>query len=152
MVAQGDGVSFLSLGGVDKDLMLPYPSATDKKLYYYENLHDDQEWGSEVRNILVCDPAGRVSLDDGYKTYAKVDTFSPYIQLPKDNFKHFTDYIEKKYPYMRCADQVDGNKVCKAADRTCESIQKDFYNITLRFNDSLGFHIPPSSYLKTING
>jgi hypothetical protein len=41
MVAQGDGVSFLSLGGVDKDLMLPYPSATDKKLYYYENLHDD---------------------------------------------------------------------------------------------------------------
>ena len=27
-----------------------------------------------------------------------------------------------------------------------------YYNITLRFNDRLGFHIPPSSYLKTING
>lgn len=53
---------------------------------------------------------------------------------------------------MSCADQVDGNKVCKAADRSCELIQKDFYNISLRFSDDLGFHIPPSSYLKTIDG
>jgi hypothetical protein len=112
----------LSLGGVDTNQMLPYPSATDKKLYYYNNLRDDIEWGSEIRNIIVCDPAGFVSLDNRYKTYAKVDTFSPYIKLPKENFKYFTDYILKKYPYMSCADQVDGNKVCKAADRSCESI------------------------------
>lgn len=79
MIAQGDGTSKITLGGVDKDLMLPYPSEADKKIYYYENLHNDLEWGSEVRNVLVCDPAGRVSIDNGYKTYAKVDTFSPYI-------------------------------------------------------------------------
>ena len=87
MIAQGDGVSLLTLGGVDQNQMLPYPSATDKKIYFYENLHDDLEWGSEIRNVLVCDPSGWISLDNGYKTYAKVDTFSPYIQLPKENFK-----------------------------------------------------------------
>ena len=152
MIAQGDGVSQLTLGGVNNDQMLPYPSATNKKLYYYNNLHDDSEWGSEIRNIFICDPAASFSLDNGYKTYAIVDTFSPYIQLPKENFKKFTDYLLKKYPYMSCADQVDGNNVCKAADRSCELIQKDFYNITLRFSDDLGFHIPPSSYLKTIDG
>jgi hypothetical protein len=59
--------------------MLPFPSATDKKIYYYDNKRDNLEWGSEIRNILVCDSAGRVSIDNGYKIYAKVDTFSPYI-------------------------------------------------------------------------
>lgn len=94
----------MTFGGVDKDLMLPYPTAEDKKLYYYENFHDDQEWGSEVRNVLVCDPNGRITLDNGYKTYAKVDSFSPYIQLPKENFKMYTDYVEKKYPDIKCND------------------------------------------------
>lgn len=42
--------------------------------------------------------------------------------------------------------------MCTAADKTCESLISNFYNITLRFNDSLGFHLPPTSYLKTING
>jgi hypothetical protein len=33
--------------------------------------------------------------------------------------------------------------------KTCEEISKNFQNITLRFNDTLGFHLPPHSYLKT---
>jgi hypothetical protein len=35
MIAQGDGVSKITLGGIDKDLMLPYPSTENKTIYYY---------------------------------------------------------------------------------------------------------------------
>ena len=42
--------------------------------------------------------------------------------------------------------------ICKVVGKTCESIREKYFNITLRFTDKLGFHLPPSSYLKTING
>ena len=40
-------------------------------------------------------------------------------------------------------------KICYIPDKKCEDIAKDFQNITIRFNDTLGFHLPPKSYLKT---
>ena len=54
MVALGDGISKITLGGIDKDQMLPYPTAENKTVYYYKNIHDDSEWGAEMRNIYVC--------------------------------------------------------------------------------------------------
>jgi len=79
MIAQGHGVSKIVLGGIDKDQMLPYPSAENKTIHYYENIHDEKEWGIEMRDVFVCDKSGQVSIDNGYITYASVDTFSPYI-------------------------------------------------------------------------
>jgi hypothetical protein len=39
--------------------------------------------------------------------------------------------------------------ICYVPDKTCEEIEKNYQNITLRFNDTLGYHLPPRSYLKT---
>jgi hypothetical protein len=102
--------------------MLPFPTAENKTLYYYKNIHDDKEWGSEIRDIVVCDSSGHVSLDNGYMTYAKVDTFSPFIQLPKNNFDRYRAYLTKKYPEMTCNKQEDETVICKVVGKTCESI------------------------------
>ena len=39
--------------------------------------------------------------------------------------------------------------ICYVPGKACEDISKNFQNLTLRFNDSNGFHVPPKSYLKT---
>ncbi len=76
-------------GGVDEKLKLPFPSATDKRFFTYDNKYDDKEWGTELRNIYLTNGTHNFSIDTGKLTYAKVDTFSPYIQLPIENFKKF---------------------------------------------------------------
>ncbi len=55
--------------------MLPYPTATNPRFYWYDNIHDKVEWGVEMRDILIND----TSLDNGFLTYAKVDSFMPFI-------------------------------------------------------------------------
>ena len=53
---------------------------------------------------------------------------------------------------MKCEDQADGTKMCSAAGKNCETIISNYYNLTLRLNDTLAYHIPPTSYLQTVNG
>jgi hypothetical protein len=75
------------LGGVSPSLMLPFPDDKNPQLYTYDNKYDEKEWGTELRNIyLVENSTSNVTIDTGKLTYAKVDTFSPYIQLPIENF------------------------------------------------------------------
>jgi len=50
--------------------------------YNYDNKYDNKEWGTELRNIYIGNHTHNFSIDSGKLTYAKVDTFSPYIQLP----------------------------------------------------------------------
>jgi hypothetical protein len=76
----------MTIGGIDTSLMLPYPSASNRKFYNYDNKYDEKEWGTELRNIYLGNSTHNVSIDSGKLTYAKIDTFSPYIQLPIENF------------------------------------------------------------------
>lgn len=39
--------------------------------------------------------------------------------------------------------------MCRSVNMTCESIMGNFTNLTIRFNDSNAFVVPPSSYLRT---
>jgi hypothetical protein len=87
MLANGEGAnSKMTFGGVDESLMLNFPSPTNKTFYYYQDRNNDKEWGTEIRNILIGNKTHNFSVDSGYLTYARVDTFSPFILLPWDNF------------------------------------------------------------------
>lgn len=86
MSSNGQKTSKMTIGGIDTSLMLPYPSANDRKFYNYDNKYDEKEWGTELRNIYLQNSTHNVTIDSGKLTYAKVDTFSPYIQLPIENF------------------------------------------------------------------
>jgi hypothetical protein len=72
-------ISRMTLGGIDESQMLPFPSANNKKFYNYDNKDDGKEWGTELRNIYIGNSTHNFSIDSGKLTYAKVDTFSPYI-------------------------------------------------------------------------
>ena len=50
---------------------------------------------------------------------------------------------------MICLGDYPIVSICYIPDKKCEDIVKNFQNITIRFNDTLGFHLPPKSYLKT---
>jgi hypothetical protein len=149
MTANGAQSSKMTFGGADQSLMLPFPSANDRKFYNYDNINDDKEWGTEVRNIYIGNSTHNFSIDSGKLTYAKVDTFSPYIQLPIENFRKYKEYLNKTHPEMICLGDYPIVSICYIPDKKCEDIVKNFQNITIRFNDTLGFHLPPKSYLKT---
>ena len=147
--AQLGQISRMTLGGIDESQMLPFPSANNKKFYNYDNKDDGKEWGTELRNIYIGNSTHNFSIDSGKLTYAKVDTFSPYIQLPIQNFKKYKEYLNKTHPEMICLGDYPIVSICYVPDQSCDAIIKNFQNITLRFNDTLGFHIPPKSYLRT---
>jgi len=149
MTANGAQSSKMTFGGVDQSLMLPFPSATNRQFYNYDNINDDKEWGTEVRNIYIGNSTQNFSIDSGKLTYAKVDTFSPYIQLPIENFRKYKAYLNQTHPETVCLGDFPIVSICYIPDKKCEDIAKDFQNITIRFNDTLGFHLPPKSYLKT---
>lgn len=50
---------------------------------------------------------------------------------------------------MECTDSVIGFGMCRATNKTCEEIIGNFTNLTIRFNDTNAFMVPPKSYLKT---
>jgi len=77
--AEKGQVSRMTFGGFDESQLLPFPSATNKKFYNYDNKDDGKEWGTELRNIYIGNSTHNFSIDSGKLTYAKVDTFSPYI-------------------------------------------------------------------------
>jgi hypothetical protein len=72
--------------------------------------------------------------------------------LPIKNFEKYKEYLTKRHPEMQCLGEYPIMTMCFVLDKTCEEIMGKFENITLRFNDSYGFHIPPKSYLKTDKG
>ena len=78
--------------------MLPFPTASNPDFYWYDNKYDDKEWGLEIRNIMIG--SGNYTLDSGYLTYAKIDSFMPFIQLPFDT-------------EMQCLDQMVGFGICR---------------------------------------
>ena len=133
------------LGGYDPANMLPYPTASSPNFYWYDNVHDDKEWGIEVRDIQI----DGVSLDSGILTYASVDPFDPFVQLPDAYYKNYKAYMAANHTEMVCMDAVIGFGICMAQGITCESIMGNYTNITIRLNDSYGYVLPPSSYLKT---
>jgi hypothetical protein len=112
-------------------------------------LYDDKEWGTELRGIYLGNKTHNTSIDTKKLTYAKVDTFNSFIQLPIENFKKYKEYLLARHPEMTCLGDYPIITVCVAMGRTCEEISKNYENLTLRFNDTLGYHIPPKSYLKT---
>jgi len=71
----------MTFGGYDESQLFPYPSVNDRRFYNYDNRHN-REWGTELRRIYLANSSHNISIDSGSLTYAKVDTFSPYIQLP----------------------------------------------------------------------
>lgn len=72
MYSLGKGTSRITFGGYTNSSMRPYPSAKAPQIYWYDNMYDDKEWGTEMRNIYF----DGVSLDDNNLTYAKIDSFS----------------------------------------------------------------------------
>ena len=89
------------------------------------------------------------SFDSGVLTYAKIDTFTPFILLPWENFKKYKDYLNRTHPEMTCFGDSTIFSMCFVEGKSCESIRTNYTNITIRFNDSYGYHIPPKSYLRT---
>ena len=137
--------SYMTFGGYDQSQLAPYPSAQNRTVYWYDNMHDDIEWGTQLRNLLI----DGVSLLDN-TTYAKIDSFMPFIQLPIPMYITYARYINANHSdEMECIEQVTGFGICRSINRTCESIMGNFTNLTIRFNDSNAFVIPPSSYLRT---
>jgi hypothetical protein len=51
-------------------------------------MHDEIEWGTEVGNIYMGENHS-YPIDSDYLTYAKIDTFSPFIQLPTEFFNNY---------------------------------------------------------------
>lgn len=52
----------MTFGGYDPAHLKPYPSAKNPAIYWFDNKHDDKEWGTEMRNMHL----DGVSLDAGY--------------------------------------------------------------------------------------
>lgn len=77
MSAKDGKNSRMTLGGIDSTIMFDYPSADKKGFTFYDDRAADKEWGTEVRNIYVGNSSH--SFDSGVLTYAKVDTFTPFI-------------------------------------------------------------------------
>ena len=73
----------------------------------------------------------------------------PYIQLPPTYFNNYVAYMAANHTEMTCLTGMIGFGMCTASGITCESIMANYTNITVRFNDSYGYVIPPTSYLKT---
>lgn len=126
MSANGAQSSKMTFGGVDQSIMLPYPSANNRKFYNYDNINDDKEWGTEVRNIYIGNSTHNFSIDSGKLTYAKVDTFSPYIQLPIENFRKYKAYLNMTHPEMICLGDFPIVSICYIPDKKCEDIAKNF--------------------------
>lgn len=134
MASMNTGVSRIVFGGYDTRNMMPFPSASNPKFYWYDNVHDDKEWGVEMRNILI----NETSIDSGFLTYAKIDSFMPFIQLTPAFFRNYANYMNTTHPEMRCQDFL-GFGICSATNITCDKIVQNYSNITIRFNDSYGF-------------
>ena len=50
---------------------------------------------------------------------------------------------------MKCIGDYPIFAMCYQENVACEDISSKFSNITIRFNDTIGYHIPPSSYLRS---
>jgi hypothetical protein len=145
MTSMNKKKSVMTFGGYDQSQLQPYPSASNRTIYWYDNMHDDIEWGTQLRNILI----DGVSLLDN-TTYAKIDSFMPFIQLPIPMYLNYVKYMQANHSLeMECTDQITGFGMCRSINRTCESIMSNFTNLVIRFNDSNAFTVPPSSYLRT---
>jgi hypothetical protein len=143
MRAQAKEKSRLVFGGVDPANMLPYPSKEKPEFYWYDNIHDDKEWGTEMRNMYI----GDTPLDSGVRTYARIDPLQQFIQVSKGYYQKYMEYMKANHTEMECIDGIIGFGICKTTNKSCESIIGNYTNITLRFNDSKAFVIPPKSYL-----
>ena len=111
MDSSNKGGSRITFGGYDQSSMLPFPTASNPDFYWYDNKYDDKEWGLEIRNIMIG--SGNYTLDSGYLTYAKIDSFTPFIQLPFDNFVMFSNYMKSNHTEMQCLDQMVGFGICR---------------------------------------
>jgi Xylanase inhibitor C-terminal len=124
--------------------MLPFPTKENPKFYKYDNKYDDKEWGTELRNIYV----GDVGLDSNTLVYAEVDTLEPYIQLPTAYWDKYIAYMQANHTEMQCVPNFLGMGMCQVTGKTCAQLNTTYPNLTIRFNDTLGFVVPPTSYLK----
>lgn len=148
MDARDGTKSKMTFGGYDKTNLYEYPSAEDRGFTFYDDRDADKEWGTEIRNMYINDSVNN-SFDSGYLTYAKVDTFTPFILLPWENFQKYKNYLNRTHPEMTCFGDYPIFSMCYVEGKSCDSIRSNYDNITIRFTDSFGYHIPPSSYLKT---
>jgi hypothetical protein len=64
-------------------------------------------------------------------------------------FKKYVEFLKVNHPEMNCMVQPPYMSICLVPGKACEDIHNNYQPITIRFNDSLGFKIPPKSYLKT---
>lgn len=145
MTSMNKKKSTMTFGGYDPEALKPFPSDKNRTIYWYDNMHDDREWGTQLRNILI----DGVSLLDN-TTYAKIDSFMPFIQIPIPMYLTYVKYMQANHSQeMECSDQITGFGMCRSINKTCESIMGNFTNLTIRFNDSNAFTVPPSSYLRT---
>ena len=149
MSAKDGKNSRMTLGGVDQSVMFDWPSAKKKDFSYYNDRDADKEWGTEVRNIYAGNRNANNSFDSGFLTYAKVDTFTPFILLPWENFSKYRNYLNSTHPDMKCFGDYPIFAMCYQENVACEDISHLYTNITIRFNDTKGYHIPPSSYLRS---
>ena len=138
----------MTFGGIAKSNLYEYPSAQDRGFTFYDDRDADKEWGTEIRNIYANDSVNN-SFDTGFLTYAKIDTFTPFLMLPWENFQLYKKYLNRDHPEMTCFGDYPIFSMCYVEGKSCESISSNYTNITIRFNDSFGYHIPPKSYLKT---
>ena len=130
-------------------MMYDWPSAEKKGFTFYKDRNADKEWGTEIRNIYIGKRESNHSIDSGKLTYVKVDTFTPFILLPEENFEKYKQYLNESHPDMKCFGDYPIFSMCYEEDVACEDIWHKYANITIRFNDTKGYHIPPSSYLRT---
>lgn len=146
MQSMNGGKSKMTFGGYDKADLKPFPTAKEPKIYWYDNRFDEKEWGTEMRRMML----GDVPLDNTTtgQIYAKIDSFSPYIQIPGTYFDVFENYMKANHTEMTCTSISHEFGICYATNMTCDSIMSKYANFTIRFNDSMGFVVPPKSYLK----
>lgn len=82
-------------------------------------------------------------------TYAIIDTFSNYIQLPSNYYKNYISVLTANHKEIECSYDVIGYVICFVRNKTCaEAMNMSTYsNVTIRFTDDKAFVVPPSSYL-----
>lgn len=122
---------------------LLYPNPADAKFQTYQCV--DKTWEIEVRGFSFL---GKTTETD-YLSYAVIDSFARGIQIPKDEYFKFA--VEMKKLFNDPNDEFYCEPFqCYFLDKSCkeESIVSKLTNFTIRFNDTFGFTIPPSVYLR----
>ena len=90
-----------------------------------------------------------VSLDGNNLTYARIDTFSNYIQLPPDYYQNYINVLNANHSEMECLTEIIGYAICRVTNKTCMEVMSmsNYTNVSIRFSDDKAFIVPPSSYL-----